>query len=58
MFNANVAPAVLTASLQKTLLDIDGNIHLTSGFDDICGGYLVCTPLLHFEYRQGHIDFK
>ena len=39
MFNANVArPAVLT-SLQILLLNINGGIHLTSGFDDICGGW-------------------
>ena len=37
---------------------INGGIHLTSGFDDICGVCLVCTLLPPCEYRQGHIDFK
>ena len=45
MFNANVAPTALTMSLQKLLLNINGGIHLTSWWDAICGGCLVCTPL-------------
>ena len=58
MINANVAPTVLTASLQMLLLNINGGIHLISEWDDICVVGLVCTSLPLCENRQGHIDLK